>query len=406
MQFKLRKWQKAALEKLVDRYEKSKTYRGENQVTQTFFVPPEKVFSEYDSDYVNVDDVHDFESQMIELEQRELLFIHWKNHEIQSLKANPQKWEEIYSLLGRKELRRLEEEQIKLYKKYLGRHAALDRFCQEQIKRLAEGKKAKFAPDEAEKILRLCNFILENQEEILERELSIAVLGDSKLWERKYRSKVCGLLKDYGDFDSLLMGVDDKKTAEKIVLGEYHVASNPSYIYFKGDAKFLFENGEKLKINAHMPVAFTEKTVACIKAIKILNDKVVTVENLTSFNRLEKGDSFYIFLSGYHNQLKQKLLCRIYEENKGAEWRHFGDIDPDGFYIIEHLKRGTGIPFQPLHMELSYLKKYDAYAKPLEKNDIQKAKTLLSQHKYSEVMEYMLREDKKLEQEIISWMEY
>ena len=142
-----------------------------------------------------------------------------------------------------------------------------------------------------------------------------------------------------------------------------------------------------------------------MKSIKILSKKVVTVENLTSFNRLEKEDSFYIFLSGYHNQLKQYLLRRIYEENKMGEWYHFGDIDPDGFYIMEHLKRGTGIPFEALNMNLLYLRKYDAYTKPMEENDIRKAKSLLNQDKYSEVMEYMLQERKKLEQEIISWME-
>ena len=36
---------------------------------------------------------------------------------------------------------------------------------------------------------------------------------------------------------------------------------------------------------------------------------------------------------------------------------------------------------------------------------MRKARTLLQQGKYGEVMEYMLHEKKKLEQEIISWME-
>ena len=90
MQYKLSKWQKAALEKLVDQYERSKTYRGENQVFQTFAIGPQKVFSSYDSDYTNVDDVHDFENQMKELEQKGLLFIKWERHEIQNLMANQQ----------------------------------------------------------------------------------------------------------------------------------------------------------------------------------------------------------------------------------------------------------------------------------------------------------------------------
>ena len=140
MQYKLSKWQKAALEKLVDQYERSKTYRGENQVFQTFAIGPQKVFSSYDSDYTNVDDVHDFENQMKELEQKGLLFIKWERHEIQNLMANQQKWKDIYEILERRELRHLEEEQIRLYKSYLGCHAVLEGFCQEQIERLEEGK--------------------------------------------------------------------------------------------------------------------------------------------------------------------------------------------------------------------------------------------------------------------------
>ena len=96
MQYKLSKWQKAVLEKLVDQYERSKTYRGENQVLQTFAIGPQKVFSSYASDYTNVDDVHDFENQMKELEQKGLLLIKWEGHEIQNLMANQQKWKDIY----------------------------------------------------------------------------------------------------------------------------------------------------------------------------------------------------------------------------------------------------------------------------------------------------------------------
>ena len=118
--------------------------------------------------------------------------------------------------MERREVRHLEEEQIRLYKSYLGCHAVLEGFCQEQIERLEEGKRAEFELSEAEKILKLCKFILENREEVLERELSIAVLRDSKLW-KKYRSKVCRVLKDYGNLDALLIGVDNEES-EKVIL--------------------------------------------------------------------------------------------------------------------------------------------------------------------------------------------
>lgn len=40
----------------------------------------------------------------------------------------------------------------------------------------------------------------------------------------------------------------------------------------------------------------------------------MTVENLTSFHRLEREHIFYLFLSGYHTRTKQALLQRIAEK--------------------------------------------------------------------------------------------
>lgn len=402
MRKRYEEWEKAVLGALLDQYERSRTYEGKNQRTQRFSISPTKVFPEYESDFADIDLIHDFERQMRELEQEGLLTVSWNSQVIEKLTANPESWADYYQILGRKEKRERIREQRELYLGYLGFHESLDHFCREQLLRLEKGKNAEFPAAEAAQILRLWKFLLENQEELLERELSIAILGDSKAWEKSYRSRVCRLLNRYGDFDELLTGVDDEKEAFRILLEECHVSANPSYVYCKGDAELTFTDGQILRLRLDMPVAFTEKTFQAMRRIHILADRVMTVENLTSYNRLEKEGFFYVFLSGYHSRVKQSLLTRIREDNRPLEWFHFGDIDPDGFYIIEHLKRGTGLPFQPIYMGVPFLKNYDAYTKPLEKNDIAKAKTLLEQRKYSEVMEYMLREGKKLEQEIIN----
>lgn len=47
-------------------------------------------------------------------------------------------------------------------------------------------------------------------------------------------------------------------------------------------------------------------------------------------------------MSGYHNTLKQYVIKKIAAENPKLKLFHFGDLDPDGFYILEHLKSGTG----------------------------------------------------------------
>ena len=50
------------------------------------------------------------------------------------------------------------------------------------------------------------------------------------------------------------------------------------------------------------------------------------------------------------------------------------------------------------------LEEYARYAKPLENNDIIKAKNMLQKGLYQKEMVYMLSHNCKLEQEIVSWM--
>jgi len=411
MTFTLREYQIKLLNLLLDKYEDSKTFAGENRVSQNFSEKPGKIFPAYDSDYVDVARIQDFESQMEELERFSLIDVRRGRRGIERLQAGAECWEQYYSLLQREDKRSLQKKQKELYQRYMGMHAELDAYCLVQIQRLEENKKPLYELEEAERILRLCSFVLTNQLEILERELSIAVLSDSKLWEQKYRSIVCRILRQYGNYENILIGVEggerseEKREIERIILAEHFVYTNPSYVYFKGNAIFSFADGRKIEVCDRIPMAFSSDTLKYLVEICILDETVITVENLTSFNRMKAKDTFLLFLSGYHNSTKQDLLRKIYDVNSNLRWMHFGDIDPDGFYILEHLCRGTGIDFEPVYMGKAYLEKYNEFTKPLTENDRKKAERLLQNGKYCETLKYMLDTGVKLEQEIISWME-
>ncbi len=397
--------QKKTLEILLEKYENSKTYLGENKVRQSFFVRPEEIFPDYASDFADMDQIRDFEHQMRALEKDGLLAVICRGGQISALLANQENWASYYRILGKKEKRVLKMEQTALYESYLGTDELLDGFCRDQLERLRNNRKAKYEPERAKHILEFCAFILRNREDILERELSIAVLGDSKLWGKSYRSAVCDILLNYGDYRKLLDGVEEKEEQRRILLEEHAVYANPSYVYFKGNAVLTFADGQTLRLNPGMPMAFTSDTLKQMKSARILDGRVMTVENLTSFHRVCWENTFYIYLGGYHNTVKQGLIRRIAEDGGQLEWRHFGDIDPDGFYIVEHLRRGTGVDFRPVYMDVETLQKYEKFAKKLEQNDLQKAQSLLESGRYQEVLAYMLRTGLKLEQEIVSWME-
>lgn len=227
-------------------------------------------------------------------------------------------------------------------------------------------------------------------------------MGDTKLFENSYKSRICKIIEDYGKFEQDL-SCFEKKEKEQTILEEYHIFSNPSYIFFKGNVEIYYIDGNFINITQNNPIAVSSETLEQIKSIKINSNKIVTVENLTSYNRINDNQTTFIYLSGYHNTAKQNFLKKIAKFNKSILWYHFGDIEPDGYFILKNLIEKTGINFSPLNMNIENLTNFKKYCKPLEKNDKIKANSLIKNNFYAEVMEFMLKNNCKLEQEIISW---
>ena len=402
--------QKQILQKLLTKYESSKTYKGTNSVVQNFSIKPADIFKEYEKDSTDINAIEDFEKQCKLLESEGLIQLVWKYERISKIVSisTEDNWNKIRIILGVKDKNTRLKEEIGFYSSVSEKtssHKIIKDFCKTQIERLQGGKLAEYSLEDANNIIALLSFILQNKNEILERELSISVLANSKSWESKYKTKILRILKNSGYFNSLIENCADEKEVNKVILEECNIFANPSYVYFKGNGTIFFENGNITKTCSEIPFAISSASIEKINSFEITDSKIMTVENLTSFNRINEDDTFYIFLSGYHNSAKQNFLKKIYSQNAEKEYFHFGDMDPDGFYILENLRSKTSIPFKPYKMGISELEKYSDYTKTLEENDISKAKALLDKGHHKEIMEYMLKHNQKLEQEIISWKE-
>ena len=394
--------QKKVLNTLLDKYERSKTHEGTNVVTQSFSVDPVAIWAEYASDFADIKQVKDFEGEMDDLQSRGILTIQKSCGVITKLVACSDRLPEYYELLQRKPKKDIVQDQITFFEEWCKKdNSLIGAFCREQRSRIAGGKKPTYTLEVTEKLLQILEFLWTNQEEMLERELSILLLADSKAFEEKYRSKVCKILRTYQNFEEKLTGIDDAREQEKVILEEFKIFTNPSYVYLKGNISLSLENGEKILVDSD-PLALSSELIRRIASIRVGCRRIVTVENLTSFHRVKEEGCAYLYLAGYHNSEKQMLLKRIHQENPDKEWFHFGDIDPDGFYILEHLRKGTGIDFKPLFMSSEELVTYQEYRKPLTDKDRVKAKNLMQSGRYTETLQYMLDHDCKLEQEIIS----
>ena len=400
--------QKLILEKLLHKYEGSKTYKGENFVRQTFSIAPTDVYPKYNDDFEDVNSIEDFEKELKNLESENLISTESRNQHVVKISANTTDdyWPKVRNILGVKERKLQQQEELNFFRSFLSKNSVIVDFCKTQISRIEADKKAAYPLEESANIINLLDYILSDHPEILERELSIEVLHDSKKWEKIYRTKVCKILQESGNFHEIIDGLEETKEIYDTILENLNVYKNPSYIYFKGSAKIKFTDGRILDVMQNKALALPSTEVSDIDEIDILNKTVMTIENLTSFNRVRGTDVFFLYLSGYHNSIKQVLLKKIFDQNqsKNILYYHFGDSDPDGFYILENLRKKTEIDFKPYCMDVKSLKKYRNYTKSFESNDIKKAESLIAVGKYVDIATYMLNNKIKLEQEIISWM--
>lgn len=406
-------YQNKILEKLLDKYERSKQQYDSTEKLRAIMIKPADIYKDYDSDYSDIDEQSEFETDISELVNEEYITIRRKEKIISRIVLNVDSIDKIYTLMKREPRKLAIQNEINLYKEWIGKNELINRYCTHQIELLESGKKAKYEIKVAENLLRLLEFVLSNRQMILERELSIAVFGDTKIYEKEYRNKLLYILKTYGNYNDLISEIEEEKDNEKeereeiehSILEELNIYSNPKYVYFKGCAEITFEDGNSYKLSSDIPIALPMDKLNTIKSFVISDSAIMTVENLASYNRIYEKDCFVIYLSGYHNIAKQSLIKLIASQNDVKEWYHFGDIDPDGFLILENLKKKTGINFKPVYMSINELKKYEKYTKKLEVNDTTKAYGLINKGLYVDIMEYMLKYNVKLEQEIVSWME-
>ena len=248
-------------------------------------------------------------------------------------------------------------------------------------------------------VLQVLEAVTKLTSETYIRNFSTALFKDSKRFQREYRSTI----------ESILFNYTDDVVEKDDILGYYNLYENPTYVLIKGNARICFD--ESAIELSEMPggIALSNGTLAGIHKISVKADKVITVENLTTYHDCDEQDAVYIYLGGYHNTSKQKLLELIYENNGDKEYYHEGDLDVYGFLILENLISKTQIPFKPLLMDVETIERF--YRAGLYKTLTARDRKMIDSKKdgqlsaYKDVLEYMLTHDCKIEQESIKAVE-
>ncbi len=232
------------------------------------------------------------------------------------------------------------------------------------------------------------------KDETMKRDFSVRVLNDSKKFTL-FETRVISIIKD---FDPNMTNIEKED-----ILVEYNIVSNYSYTLIKNKLKFKLKN-TIIDLNEFAyEFSLSNKMIKDIEFLSTDINTIITVENLTSFYTLEEN-ALVIYLAGFHNKIKTLFLKKLYKTYPNATYYHFSDIDCGGFYIFNNLIKKTNIPFIPYKMGVSELKENTSNLKELSENDKKKLNLMLKDNEYAiffDTIKYMIKINKKLEQEIL-----
>ena len=412
------------LKNLLDSYEKSLLSSGKNKVqihvSMTF---SRRNLPEYfDESSMVYEQIHVAAEDM---ERRGFLKIQWKNRKpgtiIEKVILKEEAVEEVYQYLHRtpkavnEELTRavLREYDQKLKK--TEEQTVIRAFLRYILERFQDGKSVKeyidiSEPAQTRELLDTLCAIEQNEKPVYIREFSIDHLGDSKKFENMI-GLIGKILRRFGS------GYEEMDVYE--ILSEYQIYHTPNYVYLKGCGCLVQKEQKTEKDIQRFQIDFAAlqqgigisgediNTLALTGISKV--KRIITIENLTTFYRWSEPESILIYLGGYHNQVRRRLLQMIYKQLPQAEYLHFGDIDVGGFEIYLDLCRKTNIPCQLYHMGIPELKKYEKYSKKLTENDNKRLDKMLEKlqenpeinscAQIAEVLKYIKITQLKLEQE-------
>lgn len=385
------------LNKLLDKYEDSVTFKGTNKQNQSFSVVPSVLFPKL-NDLSDSKTFFAVREAICSLEDKKLITVKWRDEDkdyADKLFLNTENTNKVYDYIHRVPKADKNERLISIMEKYSTSCDILAQYCLKQIQNIKEGKSIehiRFNDDfkKVEDVLKGIDALLKVEDETFIRNFSVRVYNDSKRFEA-ISSCMTSILYEYGDFP-------DKDT----VMQDLNIVPNPGHVYMKGQGT-VFIKGQAIDFSSFEgDIGISSELLPCINKVEIRSTKVVTIENKTTFSGFNEPDTFAIYLGGYHNQHRRNLLKKIYADNPDKEYLHFGDIDVGGFRILEHLRRKTGIPFKPYHMDAETLIKYEQYGRPLGKNEIKVLSTSYANGEFSEVVSLMLQKGIKLEQEAVA----
>ncbi|MCK4260277.1 MAG: hypothetical protein KAX49_14975 [Halanaerobiales bacterium] len=406
-------YKKLILDKLLDKYERSKHYYGDSSIqTRVLLKFNKKEFPQYElEDVEKKERVH---GAVGELKRAGVVEFDWVKFEqgniLKSVWLVLTEVEKAYSLNQRKAKSEVVTETLSKFKKArdeLSIHWMIS-FLDDSVLEIEANKKLpRSIPSDDELLKAILDTFhgleLKGEEEVLERIFSRKYLGGSKIFEKNVRSRLVKIVRDYYLKD------DEVRTED--VLEEIGIIKSSVELLFIGPLKIDLNDKELDFTDFIYGSSMNSLMIKNFTLTELVIKRVLTVENKATYlDLVNKGvdkDSLVIYLGGFYSPIKRLFLEKIYDycQNHDQEvlFYHWGDIDLGGFKIFKQLK--DLIPkLQSLNMDQATLEEYRNFCDSFTDSYGKQLKKLIDQEGYqefAEVIKYMLDEGIKLEQEAI-----
>lgn len=288
------------------------------------------------------------------------------------------------------------DEVTSVIKEFKGKNRITDFYIADLENRM-NNSSVQIEGNKEEDILKMLSFLENNTIFLYVRETSMIVFGDSKRFENNIKSSICSIISNY------LIENGEETFEDENLLERFNVYDTDQDICIKGPVSVIV-NGKCIDLDGlDGGISFSIKDIDKIENITVNSNKVMTIENKTSFLRMG-GDYCYIYLGGFATKPQILFIKKLIADNPEKEYLHFGDIDAGGFWIHKKLCEQTGFFFNLYHMSASDLKsqKYSSCLRQLSRQEVSRLVKLKNIPQYSDCIGHMIENNIKLEQEIIS----
>lgn len=396
-------WEEKILTYLADHYRNSKKDSGDNKNSRRTQLKPEKIYKKYKANDGDFDAVNALNKTVENLTACGYVTCDRERFgtQLQNIYLVDEKIDEIENYLhdnyGYITKQMKKNAILEIIKKFESASEICKRECT-LLKNKLEANRIPSNYENLPEIFSMIAFLENNYTELYIREASMNVYGDSKYFEEKTLEPVCKMLRKYRN-----KPCEDEELLDEVLL-DYHIRKEPQKYCLKGD--FSIEiGGTTIDFGAlSCGVEFDTRTLLQIDKIIIHAPKFMTIENRASYLRYSAGDTVTFYLGGYANRFQRDFIKKVHEDNPDITYLHFGDIDAGGFWIHHNLCVITGVKFDSFCMSKRELEsdKYKKCLQPLSGNDISRLQGLQEMEQYSDTVNYMLENNVKLEQEIVS----